>query len=67
MVSQPGIAWRFEEAFCKTVIGNRSAGSRKSTQVQVIRLPASSTWCPSAKYSKLAMQALGVPGSGRQP
>ena len=54
IVSQPGIACRFDEAFRNAVMGSRSAGSGKSTNVQAIRLPASSTWCPSARYSKLA-------------
>ena len=50
IVSQPGIARRFDDAFCRAVIGDRSSGSRKSTYVQEIRFPASSTWCPSARY-----------------
>ena len=41
------------------VIESRSAGSRKSTYAQAIRFPASSTWCPSARYSKLAMRTRG--------
>ena len=44
IVSQPGIACRFDDAFFSVVIGKRSVGSRKSTYVQATRFPASSTW-----------------------
>ena len=44
------IACRFDDAFFRVAIGNRSVGSRKSTYVQEITFPASSTWCPSARY-----------------
>ena len=55
--AQRGTAHRVDEALRRTVIGQLSAGSRKPTQVRAIRLPASSTWRPSAGYWKLAMKA----------
>ena len=56
MVAQRGTAYRFDEAFPRTVTAHRSAGSRESAPGRAIRFPASSTWCPSARYSKLAMK-----------
>ena len=64
---------RFDEALRSPVIEHRSAGSRRSTRVQAIRFPASSTWRPSAGYSKLAMKARARhpgslhPNAGYQP
>ena len=46
IVSRPGIACRLDDAFRRTVTGNRSPGSRKSTYVQAIRFPASSNLVP---------------------
>ena len=48
--SETSPACRQKEAFRRMVIGCRSNGSRKSTYVQEIRFPASSAWCPAARY-----------------
>ena len=72
IVSQPGIARRLDEAFCRAATGNRAPGSRKSTYVQAIRFPASSAWRPFARYSTLriwlAVRHLDSPfGVSRRP
>ena len=51
MAAQSGTTYRFDEALLQNRDRGPYRGSRKSTYLQAIRLPASSTWCPSARYS----------------
>ena len=46
------------DAFCRAVTESRSSGSRKSTQAQEIRCPASSRGATSAKFSKPLMPVI---------
>ena len=64
IVSQPGIACLFDDAFWRVVIGNRSAGSRKSTYVQAIRFPRVIDVVPVRQVLETAHQACAqCPGS----